>query len=949
MAFVSEHASIFGLRDPAVELELVREFTDGIGFSHVFYRQVYSGVPVFGSDFRSHFNSSGQLTAVNAVTVPIRRLDPSPRIKIAAAVQIAIEAVTGARKQQPQTPALTAENSELLVFRTGLLQGVQGSNHLAYRVEVINANRTIREFVFVDAHDGAVLDQITGIHHAIDRQVYDGGFNENLLVWSEGDELPFNGQNQSGINDLINYAEDTYNLFMTLSNGAYPSFDGADATMHSVLNPTGINCPNATWNGVSTNYCNGVTADDTVAHEWGHAYTDFTHDLIYQWQSGALNESYSDIFGEIVDLLNGAGTDSPITARTADGSACSIYGSGSPATDDSFLWLSGEDDPAFGGAIRDMWRPECYNHPGKVSSNSYFCSAADSGGVHFNSGVPNHAFALMVDGGTYNDQTITGLGLTKATHIYWRAMSVYQGPASNFPDHADSLAASCSDLVAIDLPALSTDTATPSLSGEMITEADCIEVDEVITAVEFDTDPEQCGFESLLETNPPQRCAGYGALQSFSFTDWESGLGAWTVGRHDVVNEETFDTPDWSVVGDLPDEREGLAAFVPDLIYSCADLSDDQTGALNLDSPLIEIPAGTLVPRISVDHFVATEVDWDGGNFKISINGGAYEIIPGSAIEVSPYNKTLFTSAQQNTNPLQGQEAFTGADGGAFTGSWGQSHVNLLGIAEAGDTVQLRFDFGIDVCFGAFGWYVDEVEFYRCSAEPLPSPCGNGMIDGIEACDDGNDFIGDGCSSSCQVESGWECTLPAGVGEVADPGFESGTPNSFWAETSTNFGTPLCDATSCGSSATIGPSEGTWWAWFGGILGFEEVGSVSQSITIPVGASELEFDFQANACDSAADFIELTIDGNQEFFVDGTSLECGAADYNRKSVEISAYADGGSHEIAFNSTSNGTNGGTANFFVDDVGIPGNVSECTQVFVPLFIDSFENPHVPPLDQ
>ena len=44
------------------------------------------------------------------------------------------------------------------------------------------------------------------------------------------------------------------------------------------------------------------TADDVVAHEWGHAYTEYTSGLIYQWQSGALNESYSDIWGETVDL-----------------------------------------------------------------------------------------------------------------------------------------------------------------------------------------------------------------------------------------------------------------------------------------------------------------------------------------------------------------------------------------------------------------------------------------------------------------------------------------------------------------------------------------------------------------------------------------------------------------------------------------------------------------------
>ena len=84
----------------------------------------------------------------------------------------------------------------------------------------------------------------------------------------------------------------------------YDSYDGAGAKMITVNNDPSINCPNANWNGVTTNYCTGVTSDDTVAHEWGHAYTEYTSGLIYQWQSGAMNEAYSDIWGETVDMLN---------------------------------------------------------------------------------------------------------------------------------------------------------------------------------------------------------------------------------------------------------------------------------------------------------------------------------------------------------------------------------------------------------------------------------------------------------------------------------------------------------------------------------------------------------------------------------------------------------------------------------------------------------------------
>ena len=198
-AFLDDHASIFGLRDHAGELELVRELTDNFGYSHVFYRQVYQGVPVFGSDFRSHFNRDGVLTAISAATIPIIRLVPTPRIKAAAASATALAKVAGAAKRQSRPAGLSAMPPELMVFRTGLLQGVNGRNHLAYRVEVINNERSIREFVFVDAHTGAVLDQITGIYHAIDRQVSNWINNAKVLVWSEGDSLPFSGMDETGI------------------------------------------------------------------------------------------------------------------------------------------------------------------------------------------------------------------------------------------------------------------------------------------------------------------------------------------------------------------------------------------------------------------------------------------------------------------------------------------------------------------------------------------------------------------------------------------------------------------------------------------------------------------------------------------------------------------------------------------------------------------------------
>ena len=433
--------------------------------------------------------------------------------------------------------------------------------------------------------------------------------------------------------------------------------------------------------------------------------------------------------------------------------------------------------------------------------------------------------------------------------------------------------------------------------------------------------------QALLEDNPLALCFGHGELTSMLYTDWEAGLGAWTVDTHDIANPATFGTPDWAVVQDLPSGRSGQAAFVANLdIGDCA--ADDQSGALTLDSPDIQIPQGTTVPRIAIDHWIATEIGYDGGNFKISVNGGSYAPIPPSAIEVSPYNGVLLRADLGNTNPLAGQAAFTGSDDG-ITGSWGQSNINLFGIAGAGDSIRLRFDFGVDGCRGLVGWYVDDVQVYSCADEPPPSDCGNSLLDAGEQCDDGNTYSGDGCSNFCEVEDGWQCENPTHPLVVSDGSFEAGTPNPFWTETSTNFDSPICNESDCTTGTGTGPADGLYWAWFGGMELYEE-GAVSQSMVIPVTSEALVFELEVSECDSPADYLEVLIDGNQEYFIDGSSALCGGLGYTPQSVDLSAYADGSSHTIEFHSESFSTNADVSNFFVDAVEITGKDSICTPV-------------------
>lgn len=167
----------------------------------------------------------------------------------------------------------------------------------------------------------------------------------------------------------------------------------------------------------------------------------------------------------------------------------------------------GEDAVAFPAPLRDMWNPTCFGDPGKVSDNEYWCQDSASGGVHVNSGVANHAFALLVDGAPIMDRPFPVLvGLTKAAHIYWRAQTLYQMPATKFPDHADALEQACLDLIDQPLRELSTDSTTIITSTDKISNSDCLEVADAIAAVDLRLEPTQCNSQPMLQPNPPSIC-----------------------------------------------------------------------------------------------------------------------------------------------------------------------------------------------------------------------------------------------------------------------------------------------------------------------------------------------------------------------------------------------------------------------------------------------------------
>src|SRR5688500_11242490 len=151
----------------------------------------------------------------------------------------------------------------------------------------------------------------------------------------------------------------------------------------------GSSYDNANWNGEQMIYGDAYgfpLADDVVAHELTHGVTEHESNLFYYYQSGAINESFSDLWGEFYDQTNGQGKDAS-----------------------GVRWLMGEDVSGL-GALRNMRNPPAFGDPATMSSPNYYEGEDHSGGVHSHSGVNNKAVYLMVDGGSFHGRTITALG-----------------------------------------------------------------------------------------------------------------------------------------------------------------------------------------------------------------------------------------------------------------------------------------------------------------------------------------------------------------------------------------------------------------------------------------------------------------------------------------------------------------------------------------------------------
>ncbi len=212
-----------------------------------------------------------------------------------------------------------------------------------------------------------------------------------------------------------------YEYFLNVHNRN--SINGSGGNIISIINVTDENdnsMDNAFWNGVAMFYGNGATdflplagGLDVAGHEMSHGVVQATANLRYEGESGALNESFADIFGAMMDR------------------------------DD---YKIGEDVVKISsfptGALRDMANP---NNGGSqlgdrgwqpAHVNEQYFGDLDLGGVHINSGIVNKAFHLFAE----------TVGKDKAEQVYYRALTQYLTQSSQFVDARNAVVMSASDL-----------------------------------------------------------------------------------------------------------------------------------------------------------------------------------------------------------------------------------------------------------------------------------------------------------------------------------------------------------------------------------------------------------------------------------------------------------------------------------------------------------------------
>ena len=456
----SEAPARFGLAADELDLREVASRTDDLGMTHVTFQQTYRGLPVDGYTYTAHA-AADTLATLTGRLAEVDDVATAPALTPEAALEAALDGLGLAEPLwgRPDAPDDYARpRGELVVWH----DAESAASALAYKFDVYTAEPLYRAWVYVSATTGEVLAEDLRIHHADTpvrgRSLYNGGVDITVDRRRDGtyrlrqsvsgggvetyalandldygsasdvvdDATPFNSDRAAV---QAHYgAEQTYDYFLRRHNR--DSYDGEGATLKSYVHAL-ENYPNAFWDGSRMTYGDGdgevygsLTSLDIAGHEIAHGVIEFASGLVYRNESGALNESFADIFGELVEHHATGSND----------------------------WLIGDDVGVDGsGAFRSLRNPQRFGHPDTYRGDDWFTGSEDNGGVHYNSGVQNRWFYVLAEGASgTNDRgsryDVAGIGLRKAARIAYRNLTRYLSPHATYADARDGAIQAARDL-----------------------------------------------------------------------------------------------------------------------------------------------------------------------------------------------------------------------------------------------------------------------------------------------------------------------------------------------------------------------------------------------------------------------------------------------------------------------------------------------------------------------
>jgi Zn-dependent metalloprotease len=411
--FLERYRDLYRIADPRAQLYLEYSVANETG-QHIFFGQRRDDLPVFGAQLAVHLSNDAVIATNGNYLTDIPHVRP-PAIDEKRAEIIALKDM-GANTQQIGQPKLAYFNRRLFTTPAEIANSeLDGETHQTWRLTVVHNHDGRAYTYFVDAQTGAVLFRLNlSPSHAPQKDFHILTANKNgggfvfCSYFSPTDWFDENGPvsgttpSNEGFG-AFNFTHQIYDFFHDKNDPHWHLWNGhVDTTVR-----VGLDYGHLPGNAQFTPVCNhalfgtGMATLDIMAHEITHGITaaaisnPFSNGgLTYINQSGALNESYSDVFAAMIDDAN---------------------------------WTIGEGKPG-GIPFRSMAKPPIFGDPDHLSklctSTNKFCDwAADDGGVHTNSGIPNKVAFLIAAGGTHNGITVTGIGRKKTASLYFEVLT----------------------------------------------------------------------------------------------------------------------------------------------------------------------------------------------------------------------------------------------------------------------------------------------------------------------------------------------------------------------------------------------------------------------------------------------------------------------------------------------------------------------------------------------